>query len=83
MPARRAEEGDEAGRDHDLALDARAPTRTTLQTLTDQFNSSQTDVKVKLVNQIGYEENFAKYRAGLGGGDLPDVVQVEDTDRSR
>jgi sn-glycerol 3-phosphate transport system substrate-binding protein len=50
-----------------------------LQRLTDQFNSSQSDVKVTLVNQIGYKENLEKYRAGLGGTDLPDVIQVEDT----
>ena len=36
-------------------------------------------MKVKLVNQIGYKENLEKYRAGLGGTDLPDVIQVEDT----
>ena len=50
-----------------------------LQTLTSRFNSSQSDVKVTLVNQIGYKENLEKYRAGLGGTDLPDVIQVEDT----
>lgn len=50
-----------------------------LQRLTDQFNSSQTHVKVTLVNQIGYKENLEKYRAGLAGTDLPDVIQVEDT----
>src|SRR3954464_9341392 len=51
----------------------------TLKQLTDRFNSSQQDVRVKLVNQIGYKENLEKYRAGLGGNDLPDVIQVEDT----
>lgn len=51
----------------------------TLQALTDRFNASQKDVKVTLVNQIGYKENLEKYRAGLGGTDLPDVIQVEDT----
>jgi sn-glycerol 3-phosphate transport system substrate-binding protein len=50
-----------------------------LKRLTDRFNSSQQDVRVKLVNQIGYKENLEKYRAGLGGTDLPDVIQVEDT----
>jgi sn-glycerol 3-phosphate transport system substrate-binding protein len=35
-------------------------------------------VKVKLVNQIGYKETFEKFKAGLSGGDLPDVVQFED-----
>src|SRR4051812_29762828 len=32
----------------------------TLQELTDQFNTSQADVKVKLVNQIGYRETLEK-----------------------
>src|SRR4051812_43222283 len=41
----------------------------TLQQLTDQFNSSQTDVKVKLVNQIGYRETLEKFTAGLSSGD--------------
>src|SRR3954466_9747226 len=50
-----------------------------LQRLTERFNSTQQDVKVKLVNQIGYKENLEKYRSGLAGGDLPDVIQVEDT----
>ena len=50
-----------------------------LQTLTDKFNSSQGEVKVKLVNQIGYKENLEKFRANLGGTNLPDVIQVEDT----
>jgi sn-glycerol 3-phosphate transport system substrate-binding protein len=51
----------------------------TLQTLTDEFNASQSDVKVNLVNQTSYESLFAKYKAGLGGGELPDLVQLEDT----
>jgi len=34
-----------------------------LTTLTNRFNASQSDVKVKLVNQIGYKENLEKYRA--------------------
>ncbi len=36
-----------------------------LQKLTDQFNSSQSDVKVTLVNQIDYVQTFTKYKAGL------------------
>jgi len=52
---------------------------TTLQELTSQFNASQNDVKVTLVNQVSYESLFDKYKAGLGGGDLPDLVQLEDT----
>ncbi len=60
VPAERAEEGVEAGRDHDVALDDRVHNETTLQKLTDTFNSSQTDVKVKLVNQIDWEATFTE-----------------------
>src|SRR5437016_1218827 len=51
----------------------------TLKQLTDQFNGSQSDVRVKLVNQTGYEDTFTKFKAGLGSGDLPDLVQLQDT----
>src|SRR5262245_51741204 len=44
----------------------------TLTKLTDQFNASQSDVKVNLVNQIDYTTTFTKYKAGLASGDLPD-----------
>jgi len=50
---------------------------TALQGLTDTFNSSQSDVKVTLVNQIDWEATFQKYKAGLGTGDLPDIVQLQ------
>ncbi len=73
----------QAGGDHALALDDRARTRPTLQGLTDKFNSSQSDVKVNLVNQIDYEETFQKYKAGLGSGDLPDIVQLQETDQQQ
>ncbi len=43
----------------------------TLQRLTDKFNSSQTDVKVKLVNQIDYDDTFTKYKAGLSAATCP------------
>ena len=55
----------------------------TLQKLTDAFNSSQSDVKVKLVNQIDYEQTFNKYKAGLSSGDLPDIVQLQETDQQQ
>ncbi len=51
----------------------------TLQALADEFNSSQSDVKVTLVNQTTYTDTLTKYKAGLGTGDLPDLVQIEDT----
>lgn len=51
----------------------------TLQRLVDEFESSQNDIKVKLVNQTTYRDTFEKYRAGLSSGDLPDLAQIEDT----
>ena len=56
---------------------------TTLEKLTDQFNSSQSAVKVTLVNQITYDDTFAKYKAGLSSGDLPDVVQLQSSDQQQ
>ena len=55
----------------------------TLQKLTDAFNSSQSDVKVNLVNQIDYVQTFNKYKAGLSSGDLPDIVQLQETDQQQ
>jgi sn-glycerol 3-phosphate transport system substrate-binding protein len=51
----------------------------TLQRLADRFNSSQNDVRVSLVNQTSYVDTLNKFRAGLSTGDLPDLVQIEDT----
>ena len=55
----------------------------TLTKLTDDFNSSQSDVKVNLVNQIEYAQTFTKYKAGLGTGDLPDIVQLQETEQQQ
>jgi sn-glycerol 3-phosphate transport system substrate-binding protein len=55
----------------------------TLQKLTDAFNSSQSDVKVNLVNQIDYVQTFNKYKAGLSSGDLPDIVQLQESDQQQ
>lgn len=49
-----------------------------LTQLADEFNASQTDVVVTLINQTSYSDTLTKYRAALSGGDLPDVVQLED-----
>ena len=49
-----------------------------LTTLTDRFNSSQSQVHVTLVNQTSYDDTFAKFTAGLANGQLPDVAQMED-----
>jgi sn-glycerol 3-phosphate transport system substrate-binding protein len=43
------------------------------------FNASQGDVRVKLVSQPTYQDALTKYKAGLRTGDLPDVVQLEET----
>ncbi|MFM8302837.1 MAG: ABC transporter substrate-binding protein [Actinomycetota bacterium] len=51
----------------------------TLQRLTDRFNAAQTDVRVKLLNTTSYSDTFTKYRAGLSSGELPDLVQIQDT----
>jgi sn-glycerol 3-phosphate transport system substrate-binding protein len=53
----------------------------TLQLLTDTFNSSQSDVHVNLVNQASYEDTLTKFKAALGGGTLPDLVQIQDVDQ--
>lgn len=49
----------------------------TLQHLVSKFNGSQSKVKVNLVNQTSYTDTFTTYRAGLGSGNLPQLVQME------
>jgi len=51
----------------------------TLQRLTNTFNASQSAVKVQLLNTTSYRDTFTKFRAGLSSGELPDIVQLEDT----
>jgi len=51
----------------------------TLTELTNEFNASQQDVRVTLVNQTSYQDTLEKYRVSLGSGDLPDLIQIEDT----
>jgi sn-glycerol 3-phosphate transport system substrate-binding protein len=55
----------------------------TLQKLTEEFNSSQSNVKVSLVNQVTYDDTFTKYKAGLSSGDLPDVIQLQGSDQQQ
>jgi sn-glycerol 3-phosphate transport system substrate-binding protein len=50
-----------------------------LTRLVDKFNSSQNDVHVSVVNQTTYPDTLNKFRAGLSSGDLPDLVNIEDT----
>ncbi len=56
---------------------------TTLQALTDTFNSSQSDVHVKLVNKVSYDDTFTSYKAGLSSGELPDIVQLQETEQQQ
>lgn len=51
---------------------------TALTQLTEAYNASQSKVKVTLVNNTSYDDQQAKYRAGLTTGDLPDVVMHQD-----
>lgn len=53
--------------------------QTVFQQLIDQFNKSQTKVKVTAVQLPSYDDILAKYQQGLTGGDLPDLAQLEDT----
>ena len=47
--------------------------------LVDRYNSSQNDVHVTVANQTTYVDTLNKFRAGLSSGDLPDLVNIEDT----
>lgn len=47
--------------------------------LVEQFEAQQDDVRVNLVNQATYPDIFAKYRAALETGDLPDLVQMDES----
>jgi sn-glycerol 3-phosphate transport system substrate-binding protein len=51
----------------------------TLIRLTDTFNSSQSDVRVNLVNQTSYEDTVEKFRNALATGDVPDIAQLPET----
>ncbi len=48
-----------------------------LVALTDEYNASQSLVKVSLENQGGYEQTLDKYLAS-GSGSLPDIVQAPE-----
>ena len=50
-----------------------------LEAATDEFNASQDEVRVELAQQPSYQDAFTKYKAGLQSGDLPDLVQMEET----
>jgi sn-glycerol 3-phosphate transport system substrate-binding protein len=46
--------------------------------LTNEFNASQTDVRVKLVNQTSYDDTLTAFRAAYSSGNAPDLVLLED-----
>ena len=52
----------------------------TLTGLVRTFHGEQDDVRVRLVNQTSYDDTLTKYRAALEGGDVPDLVQIQDID---
>jgi sn-glycerol 3-phosphate transport system substrate-binding protein len=51
----------------------------TVAGLIDDFNASQDDVRVTGSLVPTYPELFVKWRAALGGGELPDLIQLEET----
>jgi sn-glycerol 3-phosphate transport system substrate-binding protein len=50
-----------------------------LVALVDRYNSEQSDIKVTLSASPSYNDNATRYRAGLETGELPDLVQIEET----
>jgi len=53
---------------------------TALQYLTHQFNTSQHEVTVTLVNQSSYTDTLTAYEAALSGGPIANIVQMESHD---
>jgi sn-glycerol 3-phosphate transport system substrate-binding protein len=49
-----------------------------LKQLADQFNASQTDVKVSIVDLPTYDAALQKFLSGLNTGDLPEVAMMEE-----
>jgi len=51
----------------------------TLLALIEQFEAGQDEVRVNVVNVPTYPDVFEKYKAGLTTGDLPDLVQMDES----
>jgi sn-glycerol 3-phosphate transport system substrate-binding protein len=49
----------------------------TLQALTQTYNTMQSRVRVRLINQLGYEQSFDKYRS-TRQEDRPEIVQLSE-----
>jgi sn-glycerol 3-phosphate transport system substrate-binding protein len=57
-----------------------AKTEEALAQIVDEYNASQSKVRVRIESQgTSNDELFAKYRAGIGSGDLPAIAVVDDT----
>ena len=56
-----------------------AANETTLQELVDRYHAEQDAVRVNLVFRGTYTENLEGYRAAARGGELPNLVQLEET----
>ena len=56
-----------------------AANETALKALVAKYNASQTKVKVDLRYSGTYDETIQKYVAGVRGGELPSLVQTEET----
>ena len=50
-----------------------------LKKLTEKYNAAQAKVKVALKYQGTYDESIQKYVAGVRGGELPSMIQTEET----
>ena len=51
----------------------------TLEAMVGDYNAAQDKVKVTTIAQGTYNDTLSKYLAALRGGDLPDIVQMEET----
>lgn len=50
-----------------------------LEAMTQEYNASQDAVEVELVFTGSYDETFERFRTAAGGGELPTIVQLEET----
>lgn len=73
---------DEASEDGPVEIElwhTMTPHSGVLAELTNEFNRSQDRVRVDLVDNRNHEDQQERYREGLETGDLPDVVQHEES----
>ena len=84
VPARRAEDGDASRSRSRCGTGCRARTRPRCRASPTQFNSSQSDVKVnaRQPDRLGGDVRRST-SPGSATGDLPDVVQLQETDQQQ